>query len=127
MVDADNGVIVSGADFVTVTGVDTQFSKSRWVVIYLGSRTSGGGVANDSATHAHYLCPWRSCGLAPHGIFSSQCPTTPTTPTPTPTPPPLLLYRGSGSMAKRNVNGHHALWVSTSSNVLVTKCVCMRW
>jgi len=28
-VDADNGVILSGGDFVTITGVDTQFSRKR--------------------------------------------------------------------------------------------------
>lgn len=28
-VDADNGVILSGGDFCTITGVDTYFSKKR--------------------------------------------------------------------------------------------------
>lgn len=29
MVDSDNAVIASGVDFITITGVDTQFSKIR--------------------------------------------------------------------------------------------------
>lgn len=30
--DGDNGVMLSGTDFVTVTGVETQFSKKRSVL-----------------------------------------------------------------------------------------------
>ncbi|KAL4423184.1 hypothetical protein ABPG77_000317 [Micractinium sp. CCAP 211/92] len=62
--DGDMGVMVSGTDFVTVTGVETQFSKKR----------------------------------------------------------------GTGPMATRNVNGHHALWVSAANNVLVTQFnIAWRW
>ncbi|KAI7840897.1 hypothetical protein COHA_005425 [Chlorella ohadii] len=63
-VDADNGVILSGGDFVTITGVDTQFSRKR----------------------------------------------------------------GTGSMGSRDVNGHHALWTSYCTNVLVTNFdIAWRW
>lgn len=33
----------------------------------------------------------------------------------------VLPCRGTGAMGSRNVNGHHALWVSSSNNVLVTQ------
>lgn len=29
MIDSDNALIASGVDFVTITGVDTRFSKIR--------------------------------------------------------------------------------------------------
>ena len=32
MVDADNGIIATGVDFITIKDVDTQMTKSRWVV-----------------------------------------------------------------------------------------------
>ncbi|KAL4458887.1 hypothetical protein ABPG75_013752 [Micractinium tetrahymenae] len=62
--DGDNGVMISGSDFVTITGVETQFSKKR----------------------------------------------------------------GTGAMASRNLNGHHALWVQGANNVLVTQFdIPWRW
>ena len=116
VVNADNGIIVNGADFVTVSGVVTEFTQPRrgsWPAYRALRFPVQPGLL---PLLLPLLLPMPTLAAA---VATQAAPAQP----PTPPPPPLCAApaccRGLGEA--EGLNGHHALWIQKSSNVLMTE------
>lgn len=118
IINADNGYIVNGADFVTVTGVETDFTKQRWATgAKLGTVASCSTHRN--ATFCRAVCRGRTTGV---GSVSAQPPKPALCHSPYLHCTALLVLSvRSAGPAMNDRNGHHGLWIQGSSNVLMTK------